>query len=267
MRAPSLDQYTSDECDEASNVLTALPKPEVLDVGVHTPPPMRPRSLSHCGPVDQLVKTKFDRDERDRLRRIVNEKPGLVKTDARDSGGTGKSSVPSSPTNNDTDSPGNSLKQARFHEDVDVFHHDAEGKLAFKNCVRLKPGDAGWKWTNQEWDDDAFPGLAIAKPTHSRKHIFPVEDVEVRWADDNKKYLRLVINLGRKLSEGRISLRALKDGSKLILTVQILEPLGDGTEFMRQYMDRFVLPQPIHSERIEATPGGNGKLVVEALLL
>lgn len=246
---------TSDENEDDAEKAAPLTPTVLLDVPdhVHTPPPMRSRgrSLSHCGPIDSLLSTKFDPDVRHRLQRISERS---------------LSNGPNGLLDNDMtcgqDSPNTSAhKQARFQEEVDVFHHDAEGKLAFKNCVQLKPGDARWKWSSEGPDD-----LVVTKPTHSKKHIFPVEDVEVRWKQ-NKKYLRLLINLGRKLSDGKISLRALKDGTKLILTVQKMEPLGDGTEFLRQYVDRFVLPQPISSVDIEATPEAHGWLAVEALLL
>ena len=177
---------------------------------------------------------------------------------------------------NDESDPKYTPKMARFREDVDVYHHDDEGLLAFKNCVQLKAGGKlRKKRIPSEDDDDMLEPeeededdlrVCVSPSTQRKKQLFSVEEVEV-MRKQGQKHLKLVVNLGRRLADAKISLRALKDGSKLILTVQKMEPLGDGTEYLRTYVDRFALPQPINCDVITANMEKNGWLSIETPLL
>jgi len=76
--------------------------------------------------------------------------------------------------------------------------------------------------------------------------------------------LRVVIELGEDISRESIFVRTARGGTRLLVGAYRPEPLGDGTNYLRQFVDRYRLPHAIDVLSVKANLGDD--LVITAQL-
>lgn len=138
------------------------------------------------------------------------------------------------------------------------------------------------------------PVMMVYPPASRCRHAFSLASADVQRRPDGSKYLRAVIrptleaavasttvdggpagggggvdpaSTGCRRPPGldeRLVVRAAGRGSRLIVGAYRPEPLGDGTNYLRQYIDRFRLPHIIETRTIRANLAPTGVLVVTA---
>nr|UQK61722.1 small heat shock protein [Naineris dendritica] len=150
---------------------------------------------------------------------------------------------------------GSSERRAHFREQVEVLQQDAEGN-PLRVEVELKQGISfgGHFGLNKD----------KAKKAKSLRHIFPSEDIVVIKQRNGKKKLRLVVHIGSGFSSDKIAVRALKGGKKLHVTAEKAEQMADGSDFWREFTDKFVLPHKINPYKVKASFDIIGDLCIEA---
>jgi len=149
-------------------------------------------------------------------------------------------------------SPSVADKRASFNEAVDVIVPDDSGRPVIADSVRLKRSPEINKLavihTNSA-DGQRRAKQAFAKmvfPPASRcRHAFQLASTDVERRPDGSRYLRAVIrpaadddsgNDGRqtRVPDERVVVRAAGKGSRLVVGAYRPEPLGDGTNYLRQ---------------------------------
>ena len=147
-------------------------------------------------------------------------------------------------------------KRASFNEAVDVIVADDSGRPVVADSVRLKRSPevdnsavvhattnsaAGQRRAKQAFAEMVFP------PTSRCRHAFQLASTDVQRRPDGSRYLRAVIrpaadhdgnsvNDGRQTTscDERVVVRAAGRGSRLVVGAYRPEPLGDGTNYLRQ---------------------------------
>jgi hypothetical protein len=164
-----------------------------------------------------------------------------------------------------------SERRARFKEAVDVIVHDNHGNAIVMDRVKLKaaadddcnsarppPGECDSKHL---CDDRASSALA------RRRSVFSMRSMRVEVDGSGRKSLRLIVALGEAFSERTIHVCTARGGSRILVGAYRPEPLGDGTNYLRQYIDRFHLPHPVDALSIHAElDPRSGELVITAPL-
>lgn len=153
-------------------------------------------------------------------------------------------------------SPSVTDKRASFNEAVDVIIADHSGRQVVADSVRLKrspeldtsavmratsDGTAGQCRAKQAFAKMVFP------PASRCRHAFQLASTDVERRPDGSRYLRAVIrpaadHNGRGGNDGqqtrardeRVVVRAAGRGSRLVVGAYRPEPLGDGTNYLRQ---------------------------------
>jgi len=147
-------------------------------------------------------------------------------------------------------------KRASFNEAVDVIVADDSGRPVVADSVRLKhspevdstavvhastDGAAGQRRAKQAFANMVFP------PASRCRHAFQLASTDVERRADGSRYLRAVIrpaedgDIGRgnggrqtRTHDERVVVRAAGRGSRLVVGAYRPEPLGDGTNYLRQ---------------------------------
>ena len=155
-------------------------------------------------------------------------------------------------------SPSVAEKRASFNEAVDVIVADHSGRQVVADSVRLKrspqldtctstfiratsDGTAGQCRAKQAFAKMVFP------PASRCRHAFQLASTDVERRPDGSRYLRAVIrpavdDNGRGVNgehqtsarDERVVVRAAGRGSRLVVGAYRPEPLGDGTNYLRQ---------------------------------
>ena len=158
-------------------------------------------------------------------------------------------------------SPSVADKRASFNEAVDVIVADDSGRPVVADSVRLKPevdlssafvahaSAADGAAASQQRAKQAFAMMVF--PAASRcRHAFQLASTDVERRPDGSRYLRAVIrpaeddgggDTGRggdgrrtRTRDERVVVRAAGRGSRLVVGAYRPEPLGDGTNYLRQ---------------------------------
>lgn len=177
---------------------------------------------------------------------------------------------PDSPTNDVTkrhSSVSAVEKRARFKEAVDVIIHDNHGKTIVKDRIRLKPSvdcavTPGERDRKQLFSADDRASRAVARG----QGAFSLKSMRMERKNDGRRCLRLVVALDEAFTERSIHVCTANGGSRILVGAYRPEPLGDGTNYLRQYVDRFQLPHPIDALSIKGELDQNGELVITAAL-
>jgi len=147
-------------------------------------------------------------------------------------------------------------KRASFNEAVDVIEADDSGRPVVADSVRLKRSPELNKSTVVHATTNSAPGQrrpkqAFAKmvfPPASRcRHAFQLASTDVERRADGSRYLRAVIRPAAdvetadggdgwqtRAQDERVIVRAAGRGSRLVVGAYRPEPLGDGTNYLRQ---------------------------------
>jgi len=147
-------------------------------------------------------------------------------------------------------------KRASFNEAVDVIEADDSGRPVVADSVRLKRSpvlnkSAVVHATTNNAPGQRRPKQAFAKmvfPPASRcRHAFQLASTDVERRPDGSRYLRAVIRPAADVETGddgdvwhtraqdeRVVVRAAGRGSRLVVGAYRPEPLGDGTNYLRQ---------------------------------
>lgn len=162
-----------------------------------------------------------------------------------------------------------SERRARFKEAVDVIVHDNHGNAIAMDRVKLKsaaddsarspPGECDRK--RLSLDDDRASSVFAR-----RRSVFSLRSMRVELDGNGRRYLRLVVALGDAFTERTIHVCTARGGSRILVGAYKPEPLGDGTNYLRQYIDRFQLPHPVDALSIRGELDRSGELVITAPL-
>jgi len=140
-------------------------------------------------------------------------------------------------------SPSVADKRASFNEAVDVIVADDDGRPVVADSVRLKRSPeldsssavttdsaAGQRRAKQAFAKMVFP------PASRCRHAFQLASTDVERRADGSRYLRAVIRPAedRQDDDQRVIVRAAGKGSRLVVGAYRPEPLGDGTNYLRQ---------------------------------
>lgn len=170
-------------------------------------------------------------------------------------------------------------KRARFKEAVDVIIHDAQGNRVIKtDCVKLKSSadddvdrallspSVGRNYKKQIFPADDGP-VSTSNAARGRSNVFSLGSMRIERGPNGRRFLRLVVILGEAFTERSVHVQSTKGGSRILVGAYKAEPLGDGTNYMRQYMDRFQLPHPVDSYSIQGEINRMGELIITAPLV
>jgi len=163
-----------------------------------------------------------------------------------------------------------SERRARFKEAVDVIVHDNHGNAIIMDRVKLKSAaDDSVRQPPSECDGKLL-SLADERGTSSafarRRSVFSMRSMRVERDGSGRRYLRLVVALGEAFTERTIHVCTARGGSRILVGAYKPEPLGDGTNYLRQYIDRFKLPHPVDALSIRGELTRSGELVITAPL-
>lgn len=163
------------------------------------------------------------------------------------------------------------VKRARFKEAVDVIVHDNHGNAIVRDRIRLKPSiesstsPPGERCRKQLFaaDDEKIVSRTVARG----QDAFSLQSMRIeRRNEDGRRFLRLVVGLDEAFTERSIHVCTANGGSRILVVAYRPEPLGDGTNYQRQYVDRFQLPHPIDALSIKGELDEYGVLVITAPL-
>jgi len=154
-------------------------------------------------------------------------------------------------------------KRASFNEAVDVIVADDSGRPVVADSVRLKRSPELTKSTSivptttyaadgQRRAKQAFAKM-VFPPASRCRHAFQLASTDVERRPDGSRYLRAVIRPAEDLDDGgsgrdgrqtrtndeRVVVRAAGRGSRLVVGAYRPEPLGDGTNYLRQVRSHF----------------------------
>lgn len=183
-----------------------------------------------------------------------------------------KNAAGDSPTNDVTKRHSSSgsagEKRARFKEAVDVIVHDHHGNAIVKDRVRLKPSVECAATTPSERDRvQLFSACDKVSRTVARgQGAFSLQSMRIERMHDGRRFLRLVVVLDEAFTQRSIHVCTANGGSRILVGAYRPEPLGDGTNYLRQYVDRFQLPHPIDSLSIKGELDAYGELIITAPL-
>lgn len=164
---------------------------------------------------------------------------------------------PASECNRRLPSDSNLKKQARFSESVSVIVHDLDGHQLLKDEVRLKVPDSP-------------DGQTLVCPNYvdPKKHLekpFEIDSMEVDHRN-GLGFLKVVVYLGIEYINDRVEIHSGKLGQSLVIIAYKLEPLGDGTNYYKRYMQKFRLSEPVNPFAIEARLLRDGYVKIRAPL-
>ena len=185
-------------------------------------------------------------------------------------------------------------KRARFNETVDVILQDDNGEPlcaqfvpikydddddaggAPSDCCRLKgngmataanggaPGGGdGDKANGPGAPTEGAPRRANRRPN---PYSIRMDFMDIKRNDEGQRYLKCVIFIGEEFDRRRITVRTAMGGSRLVLIAYKTEPLGDGTYYWQQFVEKFRLPHAIDPHQVNAVMHSAGDLVIEAPL-
>ena len=156
-------------------------------------------------------------------------------------------------------------KRASFNEAVDVIVADHSGRQVVADSVRLKRSpeldtpafvrattDGGTAGQCRARAKQAFAKM-VFPPASRCRHAFQLASTDVERRPDGSRYLRAVIrpavdHNGYGASDGqqtrtgdeRVVVRTAGKGSRLVVGAYRPEPLGDGTNYLRQVCKLYV---------------------------
>ncbi|KAK2147702.1 hypothetical protein LSH36_540g01068 [Paralvinella palmiformis] len=195
-------------------------------------------------------------------------------------------------------------KRARFNETVDVILQDDNGEPLCAQFVKIKYDDdggssdggassgcgvclrGGHQMATAHRDGTNGPsspgegstggnsssgGRPRGAAAANRRRTANPDSIRMDLMDikrnaDGQRYLKCVIFIGEEFDRRRITVRTAMGGSKLVLVAYRTEPLGDGTYYWQQFVERFRLPHAIDPHQVNAVMHSAGDLVIEAPL-
>jgi len=156
-------------------------------------------------------------------------------------------------------------KRASFNEAVDVIVADQAGRQIVADSVRLKRSpEVDTSVVTSPWEStgggqcrtkQAFAKM-VFPPASRCRHAFQLASTDVERRADGSRYLRAVIRPAAEQNarsgsnerqrtigacDERVIVRAAGRGSRLVVGAYRPEPLGDGTNYLRQVRLTFLL--------------------------
>ncbi|ELT93009.1 hypothetical protein CAPTEDRAFT_220517 [Capitella teleta] len=155
-------------------------------------------------------------------------------------------------------SDSNLKKQARFSESVSVIVHDLDGHQLMKDHIQLKKSDSP--------TDETAPICAnMVDPKKYTERPFRLERMEIEKRS-GVNFLKVVVHLGLEYMNDRVEIHSGKLGQSFVVVAFKPEPLGDGTDYHKRYMQRFRLTESVNPFAIEATLLSKGYVKIRAPL-